>query len=822
MKPNRESSKDAVDRTSPLRPPLGNPWAKLMTRLPLFGLLLVGLQTPPHALAAPRITVLADQPAHRVPPTLWGIFFEDINLSTDGGLYPELVRNRSFEDGDQPVSWTLTSAANAANEFTLDSSRPLNPLNRRSLRVRLQGRATLQNDGYYGMNVVQDHRYAFRVAARTADGFQGTVSVRLVAGTQTLASGQLSGLSTSWKYHDLELTASGTHPRASLKLELDGQGTLFLDMVSLTPRVTWKGRGLRPDLAEAMAALRPAFLRFPGGCWVEGEDLSRMYNWKKTLGQPDVRAPLLNIWGYQATHGIGYHEYLQMAEDLGAEPLFCINAGMSHRENVPLDHMHQWVQDALDAVEYANGPTNSVWGSLRAQNGHPAPFHLKYLEIGNEHGGRAYRERWPLFVDALRARYPEIQLIANHWEGSYPRDPMPNIVDEHYYDTPDWFFGQAHRYDTYDRQGPKIFVGEYAVTRNTGLGNLRGALGEAAFMTGLERNCDVIAMAAYAPLFCNANHKRWPVNLINFDSSRWFGIPSYHVQKLFAEHRGSVTLPTTVEAASSLEPLPSGGIGVGTWNTSAEFKDVRVTAPDGKVLFASDFSRDSQGWRTLGNGRWSVQDGALRQQSAEHDFVRALTGDRSWTDYTLELKARKLAGREGFLILFHNADDEDRTWWNLGGWENARHGVEIGRTLDPKSGHIETGRWYDVKVQIRGLHVTCWLDGVQIHDVQRTRQTFRTLFASATREDSTGDLILKVVNSSASSLDTEISLAGAKSRAARAQAIVLTSSDPKDENTLDEPTKVAPKTTLIDVPQGPWTHTFPSHSLTILRVPTVK
>ncbi|MCC6234941.1 MAG: alpha-L-arabinofuranosidase, partial [Verrucomicrobiales bacterium] len=262
-----------------------------MTRLPLFGLLLLGLQTPPPAFAAPRITVLADQPAHRVPPTLWGIFFEDINLSTDGGLYPELVRNRSFEDGDQPVSWTLTSATNADREFTLDSSRPLNPLNRRSLRVRLQGRATLQNDGYYGMNVVQDHRYAFRVAARTADGFQGTVSVRLVAGTQTLASGQLSGLSTSWKYHDLELTASGTHPRASLKLELDGQGTLFLDMVSITPRVTWKGRGLRPDLAEAMAALRPAFLRFPGGCWVEGEDLSRMYNWKKTLGQPDVRAP---------------------------------------------------------------------------------------------------------------------------------------------------------------------------------------------------------------------------------------------------------------------------------------------------------------------------------------------------------------------------------------------------------------------------------------------------------------------------------------------------------------------------------------------------
>lgn len=776
----------------------------------------------PGAFGAAKIAVQADQPGHAVSPALWGIFFEDINLSADGGVYPELVRNRSFEDAEQPENWKITSAPDAKNEIGIDTSRPLNPLNRRSLRARLDGSATLENDGYYGMNIVAGEHYTLRLAARQGDSFEGRITARIVGGGQVLATGELAGFGGRWTYHSLELTAAAGYPKASLQLQLQGKGTLYLDMVSLLPRKTWKEHGLRPDLAEAMGALRPAFLRFPGGCWVEGDDMAHMYNWKRTVGGVDARTPLQNIWGYQATHGVGYHEYLQMAEDLGAEPLFCINVGMSHREVIPLDRMDQWVQDALDAIEYANGPTNSVWGALRARNGHPAPFGLKYLEIGNENGGPAYAERWPLFVRAIKARHPEVQLIANHWAGGYPKSPMPEIVDEHYYDTPDWFMEHAHRYDSYDRKGPKIFVGEYAVTRNTGLGNLRGAIGEAAFMTGLERNSDIVVMAAYAPLFCNANHKRWPVNLINFDSSRWFGIPSYYVQKLFAEHRGSVTLPTTVDADSSIEPMPAGGVGVGTWNTSAEFKDIRVTAPDGKVLLASDFSRDFAGWKPLGGGRWAVQDGALRQSAADREFVRIVAGDRSWTDYTLTLKARKLAGREGFLVLFHNGDDEDRTWWNLGGWENSRHGIEIGSTLDPKEGSIETGRWYDLEVEVRGLAVKCRMDGKLVHDVRREPRVTRNLFASATRDDASGDLILKVVNSAAAPLETEIDLRGAPRLAAQGQAIVLTSDSPRDENTLEQPTRVAPRSEPVTVSGARWARAFPGNSLTVLRLPVAK
>ena len=546
--------------------------------------------------------------------------------------------------------------------------------------------------------------------------------------------------------------------------------------------------------------------------------MDKMYNWKKTIGNVDARTPLWNIWQYNATHGLGYHEYLQMAEDLGAEPLFCINVGMSHKEIIPMDQMGQWVQDALDALEYANGPTNSFWGGLRAKNGHPAPFNLKFMEIGNENGTQAYNERWALFNKAIKAKYPYVQLVANQWQKNVPKEPKPDLVDEHYYSTPEFFMQQAHRYDNYDRNGPKIFVGEYAVTRNTGKGNLRGAIGEAAFMTGMERNSDVVAMAAYAPLFCNANHKRWPINLINFDSTRWFGIPSYYVQKLFSEHRGDVTLPVEVESGIVEEKPAVGGIGVATWNTSAEYKDIVVTAPDGKVLFKSDFSKKSDGWKLLGDGaQWSVQDGVLKQM-AEREFIRAIAGDNTWTDYTITLKARKISGAEGFMVMFHIADDEDRNWWNIGGWNNTQHGIELGETMDGKRGSVETGRWYDLKVEIKGHGVKCWLDGKLIHDIKGDVSVTRGMFASAVHDSKTGDMIVKVVNCAATPTLTEINLNGANNLAASAEAIVLTSESAKDENTLEEPTKVSPKNTTIKISGNKIKHAFPGNSLTVIRI----
>ncbi len=781
------------------------------------------LLASPALFAQATITVDTVKPGHAVSPLLWGIFFEDINLSADGGIYPELVRNRSFEDAARPEYWRLLNGTNGTSSMAIDSSVPLNPVNRHSLRVNVDGAFTLENEGYWGMNILKGDGYVLKFAARATNGFTGPLKVRLV-GTNgmELAQGEISGLGGHWKYHTLDLVAQGGDPKANLQLSATGQGTLFLDMVSLMPKKTWKNHGLRVDLAEALAALHPAFLRFPGGNWVEGDDRAHMYRWKTTIGDIDSRIPLWNTWGYNTTQGLGFFEYLQMCEDLGAEPLFCINDGMTLHDSIPLNEMGPWIQDALDAIEYANGPTNSVWGSLRAKAGHPAPFNLKYMEIGNENGGPDYVQRWPLLANAIRAKYPAMHLImTTDLRGRpYPKTPKPDIVDEHYYESAESFMWRANQYDHYDRNGPKIFIGEYAVTQNAGKGNLYAALGEAAFMTGMERNSDIVVMASYAPLFVNLNHRAWNPDLINFDSSRWYGLPSYYVQQMFSRNTGDVTLPIAVDAPPLNPGAGSGAIGVGTWKTQAEFKDVQVTRPDGKILFTSDFSKNSDGWRLLGNGNWRVADGALRQTSGNEN-IRAIAGDKSWRDYTLTLKARKLGGDEGFLILFHVNDDSAKNWWNIGGWGNSSDGIEQDNHIITQTpGHIETGRWYDIRVEVKGTHVRCFLDGRLVHDIDS--KPLESLYASATHDRKTGDIILKVVNASTNVMGTDIKLRMRKvpKTVFPGKAIVLTGSSPLEENSLDAPKRISPQTTRFKY-QGDNLHwMFPGNSVTVLRLAT--
>jgi alpha-L-arabinofuranosidase len=775
-----------------------------------------------------RVTVNVAEPGHEIPQTLWGVFFEDINLSADGGIYPELVKNRSFEDSDKLESWKFASLNGRSTAVVVQGDEtasppivPLNATNRRSLYLKLDGGFTLENDGYWGMNLVQGEHYTLKLAARAPDGKPTLVAKLFSAdGRKMLASGELKVSSANWSYYYVELTAADSDPKSKLVLTGEGSGTLFLDMVSLMPNKTWKDHGLRVDLAESIHGLSPAFMRFPGGCWVEGETIDKMYRWKKTIGDVDVRTPLWNIWNYYATHGLGFHEYLQFAEDLGAEPLFDVNCGISHKEVVPTASMKQWVQDALDAIEYANGPTNSYWGGMRARAGHPAPFNLKYMEIGNENGGEAYRDRWPMFVEAIKEKYPQLKLVANYWQGAYPQEPRPDIVDEHFYSTPDWFMAHSTHFDSYDRNGPKIFVGEYAVTRNCGLGNLRGAIGEAAFMTGLERNSDIVVMASYAPLLVNLNHRAWNPDLINFDSSHWYGLPSYYVQKLFAENRGDVLLPTRVEDAQVTRSGISGCIGVGTWNTRAEFKNIKVTEPDGKVLFASDWS-NTNAWKFLGGGNWEVKDDSL-QQTAEKEFVRAIVGDKSWSDYTLEVRARKLGGREGFLVLFGIKDDEDRTWWNIGGWNNTAHAIELGETRDSKKGSVENNRWYDIRVQLRGPTLKCWLNGKLVHEINDTSVTTQRIYASSALDRTTGDAIVKIVNTASEPTEVELALEGAKSTGSEARALILTSADGKDENSLREPERISPKVSTLNFTGNVLRYDFPGNSLTVLRIPGAK
>ncbi|MFI5386795.1 MAG: alpha-L-arabinofuranosidase C-terminal domain-containing protein, partial [Fimbriimonadales bacterium] len=562
----------------------------------MLATLIFAMATNP--LAKATITVQAGKPGIRISPDLYGIFFEEVNCAGDGGLYAEMVRNRSFEDAEQPAHWSLVERPRSIGtpadeppkgEMTLDKTQSISRENPTSLKLTFAegaGFVGASNEGYWGIPVSKGESYSFSCHARS-DGSPHDLLVTLEGKDgKPYAKSTLRVDSPYWIDFSRTLTASGDDPDARLVISLDKPGTVWLDMVSLFPATTFKNRpnGLRVDLAEKLTGLRPSFMRFPGGCWVEGDTLAFSQQWKRTVGPLQDRWTQYDLWQYTSTNGLGFHEYLQLCEDTGAAPLFVINCGMSHHGNVPMSEMDSRVQDALDAIEYANGPVTSQWGALRAKNGHPKPFGLKYLEIGNENGGPAYRERYPLIAKAVKAKYPEIKLIANVW-GGYPKGTLTEIIDEHYYSNPGFFFENADRYDKYDRKGPKVYVGEYAVTEGCGAGNLIAAVSEAAFMTGMERNSDVVEMSSYAPLFANVNHKTWNPDMICFDNHRSYGTPSYYVQQMFSANRGDHVLPASVDVSGVEKPtFAPGGIGVGTWGTQAEFKDIKILASEPVIL----------------------------------------------------------------------------------------------------------------------------------------------------------------------------------------------------------------------------------------------
>jgi len=783
-----------------------------------------------QAQPAARLTVHVDRPGAKISPTLYGIFFEEINRAGDGGLYAEMLQNRSFEDdrgGNENIpiktpGWTLLKPPGCEAAIALDASLPLNPKNPHALRLDISkidsGRVGLANEGFHGIAIRKGAVYAFSIHARAGTSFHGPLLVSLeTSDGHKLATFEFDGVSTAWKKFTCTLTASETTVSARLVVGTTSAGTLWIDQVSLVPKETWKGRphGLRRDLAEMLREMQPSFVRFPGGCYVEGDKLANAFRWKNSIGDLCERPGHWNLWGYRSTDGLGYHEYLQLCEDLGAEPLYVFNCGMSHVEqnapgvaNVPA--LAEYLQDALDAIEYANGPVESKWGGLRAKAGHPAPFALNYLEIGNENSGPTYDKHYKLFYDAIKAKYPQMHIVAN----CMTRPGPVEINDEHYYNSPEFFMAQANRYDAYDRKGPKVYVGEYAVTQGCGKGNLSAALGEAAFMTGMERNSDVVVMASYAPLFVHCDWRQWNPNAINYDGSRVYGTPSYYVQKMFSQYRGDVVLGLDLDSPAIDTVSKSGAIGVGTWLTQAEFKDLRVVQGD-KLLYQSDFADGMKGWKTFG-GTWHAKDGVLQQTGGDEN-VRAILADRSWKDYTYTLKARKIGGSEGFLILFNVPDESRKSWWNLGGWGNTRHATEAeGLANKGISGHIEIGRWYDIRIEVKGSAVRCFLDGKLIHDIRPAAN--KSLHGVASRVISSGDVILKVVNISKEAQSTQIALSGLAGAVHSATATVLTSPSLDDENSLAEPMKVAPITVPVANAAGSFQYVFPAHSVTVLQV----
>lgn len=523
----------------------------------------LGLQAQQHVM-----TVDVSRPTAQINSAMYGIFFEDINFGADGGLYAELVKNRSFEFPQPFVGWT------PFGNVSVQDAQPCFDRNPHYVRIVNDGhllRAGLDNEGFRGIGLKQGEEYRFTAYARTPDAQPMKLSIELVnANGENLLKQALEVKGNDWQKLTAILKSPFTDAHARLRVVLESKGTVDMDHISLFPVNTWKKRenGLRADLAQALYDLNPGVFRFPGGCIIEGNSLATRYQWKNSVGPVENRPLNENRWNYTFKHkafpdyfqslGLGFYEYFLLSEDLGAEPLPVLSCGLScqyeSNEVVPLDQLDPYVQDALDLIEFANGPVTSQWGKLRADMGHPAPFGLKMIAIGNEQWGEVYPERLEVFIKAIRAQYPDIQIIGSsgpsasgdHFDYLWPEMKRlgADLVDEHYYMAPDWFFANAARYDNYDRKGPKVFAGEYAShDHSTGkANNFLAALSEAAFMTGLERNADVVRLATYAPLFAHVDAWQWNPDLIWFDNLRMMRTPNYYVQQMYGMNAGTDVL----------------------------------------------------------------------------------------------------------------------------------------------------------------------------------------------------------------------------------------------------------------------------------------
>jgi len=523
-----------------------------------------------------QIVVKVDKSIAEIQPTMWGLFFEDINFAADGGIYAELVKNRSFEFSKPLMGWNEIKEGGADGSLLAVNRGAEFENNPRILKVEVKaekGAYGLSNEGFRGMGIKNGNKYNLSMLIRSVSGNLKLKVALIGSDGKKLGETSLGNFTQNWEKKEATFTANATDPKAHLSLLFEGKGVVEIDMVSLFPGDTWKNRpnGLRADLVQLLADMKPGFLRFPGGCIVEGFDLNNRYEWKNTVKPLDQRKLIINRWNFEFKHrptpdyfqtfGLGFYEYFLLAEDIGAEPLPILNCGMACQFNsaevVPVNELDPYIQDALDLIEFANGDVSTKWGGLRAQMGHPAPFNLKLMGVGNEQWGEQYVERYNVMSKVLKEKHPEIKLVSG--PGPSPEGPMfeylwselrkanADIVDEHYYKAPQWFQDNATRYDKYDRNGPKVFAGEYAaqnvdICSPANKNNWMCALSEAAFMTGLERNAAVVNMASYAPLFGHVDAWQWTPDLIWFDNLKSFGTTNYYVQKLFSTNKGTNVL----------------------------------------------------------------------------------------------------------------------------------------------------------------------------------------------------------------------------------------------------------------------------------------
>lgn len=794
-----------------------------------------------------KLTVNTRNEIHDISDLLFGIFFEDINFAADGGLYAEMVANRSFEytdiaENDALYGWK--TVGNAKNEvIENDKSNYLNINNTNFLSVRNEGneKAGIENRGFLdGMSISENGVYNVSFYAKAPDGYSGKLTANLSVNGKVAATNSIDMIKSSsqWHKYEMSLTSKATaYENVTLQILIDN-GEVYFDMISLFPEDTFKGRenGLRKDLAVMLEELQPKFLRFPGGCIIEGYDDDSAYDWKDSIGVDENRAPLLfngtygdvaarkqgiNLWTNIAatddalpcfmSYGLGFYEYFQLAEDIGAIGVPVLNCGLfcQMRGRGPVEmytpEFQRYIDDMFDLIEFCRGDEATKWGKVRISMGHEAPFELKYICIGNENEGEVYFERYSAFLNAFNEAkkenpelYEGLELIysAGTADGTRGGQYLPSYqyakeqlelmgsenaldfagaTDQHYYNDPIWFLKNTDYYDeeNYKRSfnemtdtlyggAINVFLGEYAAKSN----RLEAALAEAAYMTGLERNGDIVKMAAYAPLFGNLTATHWAPDLIWFNNHQVTGSINYYVQKLFSVNQGSAVLEHELTGAAITEAALSGKVGVGTWYTTAEFDNVRVTDNNtGKLLGEDKFSVNNLRWNwvTPIDGEWIIKDGKLKQTTEEMAYTNtgsvAYFGDDTWTDYTFTVEATKTGGAEGFLIPFAVKDTENNYFWNIGGWGNTRSTVQmiennnkteiLGTSTDFT---VETGKTYEIRLEVSGRLVKGYIDGVLQFEHNFANEAYAEAYTVVSTNDA-GDTIIKLVNTTG---DTKI------------------------------------------------------------------
>lgn len=789
-----------------------------------------------------KITVRPDRVTGQLGD-LYGIFFEDLNHAADGGLYAEMVQNRSFEfcAVDNPsyhplMAWEKIEKKYSRMQWWIQDSHPYSRRNPHYLVCEIfetgMG-AGVRNTGFTpGMYLQKGEKYRFSCLAAT-DG-RGELPLRIVLendeGRNLGQADIVVSNGTVWNHYEAEITAQETTTAGNLSIYIEAVGRLYLDMVSLFPQKTFmqQRNGLRADIATLLADLKPRFMRFPGGCLVHdgsinAEDRDSLYRWKNTIGVLEERPARRNNWGYNQTLGLGYYEYFCFCEEIGAKPLPVLPAGYDphHQRKVPFDQLDEWIQEALDLISFANDDASAQWGRIRCELGHPEPFGLEYIGIGNEEVGEGFFERYPYFHKAIKEKYPDIQIIASSGPfaagGEYEkgwncaRRNHADLVDEHYYMAPEWFLANHHRYDSFDEKDPRVFLGEYASWGNTWY----NALIEASYMTGTERNSEKVGLACYAPLLCNVNYINWKPDMIWFNNHQAYGTANYYVQKLFMNHQGDDRIElemTGIDDSVTIQDDPKGGFGL-------------RTEPDTVVRYSQIMIEDIQNGTIWKDSEvYFVGDNVEQYISADPD-ARVVTEDIllhtvESDHYIITVKGEMLYGRRGFMLQYGNRDEKNRYQWEIGGWQNMDSALTqdiAGRNscLTQSSFTVAADREYELKLEIEGRHLRAYIDGELIHEIHHAPVKIEPLYTAASIDRQSGDVIVKLVNVQKRPIDTVLHMEGIEQ--AKGTAYIMSGFALEDENSFAEPLKVSPREEEIQLTQGCCSCHIDGESVQVLR-----